>query len=98
MDIILNLIMKVGNIDNRKKPKSMLQTVNIISGFSQDCALIDSILPCEFKNSKKTKTTKNADAKAIVCKILYNYFNNASKDNLPTKRNDKCSQLRSKMV
>lgn len=48
---ILNLVMKVGNIDNRKKPKSMLQIVNISSGFSQDCALIDSILPCEFKNS-----------------------------------------------
>lgn len=43
--------MKVGNIDNRKKPKSMLQIVNISSGFSQDCTLIDSILPCEFKNS-----------------------------------------------
>jgi len=49
--IIFNLLMKVGNIDNRKKPKSIPQIVNISSGFSQDSALIDSILPCEFKNS-----------------------------------------------
>lgn len=50
--MILNLLnMKIGNVDNIKKPKSMLQIVNSSSGFSQDCALIDSILPCEFENS-----------------------------------------------
>ena len=55
------------------------------------------ISPCKFKNSQKTQTTKNTYTKAVICKILYNYFNDASEDNLPRKRS-KNKMVRNKIT